>query len=237
MAKKNIRIQYLYHSGFRVETDTHVLIFDYFKGNVRLGDKKLLVFCSHGHADHFNPQIFEWQDKSADIQYILSQDIEIAQKKPNIYQISPYDEIIVGDVSIKAFGSTDVGVSFLVQCAGICFFHAGDLNWWHWWQDIPEEIANAEGLFKDEMNKIKGERIDIAFFPVDPRLERYASLGADYFIEEIAPKYLIPMHFGDAIDTAKRYAESKKGSTTKVMAITQSRKEIQIEITGRLSHL
>lgn len=230
MSKQLIKIEYLYNSGFRVETNTHVLIFDYFQGNVRLSDKEMFVFCSHGHADHFNPQIFDWQDEKPDIQYILSEDIKVKQQKDTIYQIAPYDELIVDDITIKAFGSTDLGVSFLVQCFGIRIFHAGDLNWWHWWQDIPEEIAKAEVLFKDEISKIKGVEIDIAFFPVDPRLQQYAGLGADYFIKELSPTFLIPMHFGDGPDTARQYAKGKKDSKTKVIAITESRKETQIQI-------
>lgn len=226
MTKQEIKIQYLYNSGFRVETKKHIFIFDYFKGNVRLGDKDTYVFSSHGHPDHFNPQIFEWQDQKPDIKYILSDDICIEQKKENIFKMSPYDEIQVDDVRIKTFGSTDLGISFLIQCSGITLFHAGDLNWWYWWQDVPEEITKAEVLFKEEIAKIKGASIDIAFFPVDPRLEHNYCVGADYFIQEIAPKILIPMHFGDQAVTCKQYAEKMKDSPTKVIEIAEREQEI-----------
>lgn len=228
--KQTIQIEYLYHSGFRIETDTHILIFDYYQGDLVLSNKKILVFCSHSHADHFNPQIFMWQNQKSDIEYILSSDIDIKYKLENTHYISAYEEIILGDVKVKAYGSTDCGVSFLVQCSGACIFHAGDLNWWHWWRDIPEEIAKAELLFKEEISKLKGEQIDIAFFPVDPRLEQYAYLGADYLIQEITPKYLIPMHFGDDNEAAELYAKKRKASLSKVLAATQNKRKIQITI-------
>ncbi|KUO61407.1 MAG: hydrolase [Gracilibacter sp. BRH_c7a] len=229
MVNPEIKIKYLYHSGFRVETSKHIFIFDYYKGNVDMGDKDTYVFSSHGHPDHFNKEIFQWQKQKPNIKYILSDDISIKQKKGNIFVMSPYDEIKVDDVIIKAFGSTDLGVSFLIQFLGTNLFHAGDLNWWYWSQDVPEEIKRAEILFKKEIAKIKGESIDIAFFPVDPRLEHNYCVGADYFIQEISPKVLIPMHFGDNGETAKQYAEKMKDSPTRIIDIAEKGQELVLD--------
>lgn len=226
MTKQEIKIQYLFHSGFRVEIKNRIFIFDYFQGNVYLGDKDTIVFSSHCHPDHFNTQIFQWQDHNRNIKYILSHDISIEQNKENIFVMSPYDEIQLDDVIIKAFGSTDLGISFLIQFLGINLFHAGDLNWWYWYQDVPEEIKKAEVMFKEEIAKIKGESIDIAFFPVDPRLEHNYCVGADYFIQEIAPKVLIPMHFGDNVEVTNQYAERMKDSQTRVIRIAEKGQEI-----------
>ena len=72
----NARITYLYHSGFVVETQNHVLVFDYYLDDVDAGkkrgidagvislsdlpkNKKITVFVSHNHGDHFNPVIFK----------------------------------------------------------------------------------------------------------------------------------------------------------------------------------
>ena len=46
-----IKITYLEHSGFAVECDEYVLIFDYYKGNLPQfdKDKKICVFASHVH--------------------------------------------------------------------------------------------------------------------------------------------------------------------------------------------
>ncbi|MDX9873174.1 MAG: MBL fold metallo-hydrolase [Clostridia bacterium] len=228
MNKLGVNVQYIYHSGFRVETDRRILIFDYFKGKVQLGDKQTLVFASHAHPDHFRKKIFDWSNDQPDIAYILSSDIRHRPEGLNIKALSPYEETTLADVHIKTFGSTDAGVSFLVETDGLRIFHAGDLNWWYWWGESPEEIANAEKMFKEEMAKIKGEAIDLAFFPVDPRLEHNSDVGADYFIQEIAPKILIPMHFGDQADAALKYAEKMKGASTQVIAFTEPNQEISL---------
>lgn len=228
MSKMNIKIQYIYHSCFKVETANCDLIFDYFQGSVALGDKTTYVFSSHDHPDHYNPVIWEWRRNKPNIKYILSSDIKInpEDNRRDLFIISPYEEIKIDDLRIKAYGSTDLGVSFLVQGPGYSLFHAGDLNWWYWWQDTPEGIATAETLFKAEIAKIKGTSVDLAFFPVDPRLEHLYGLGADYFIQEVAPRYLLPMHFGDDYGAVEKYADLKQDSLTKVIALTRQGQEI-----------
>jgi L-ascorbate metabolism protein UlaG (beta-lactamase superfamily) len=232
MGKQEVKIQYLYHSGFRVETERHILIFDYYQGPVDLGDsrKETYVFCSHSHPDHFNPIIFSWQKQKENIRYILSHDLPPNKLPDQALVLSPYQEIQTGDLRVKAFGSTDEGVSFLVRDLRRSIFHAGDLNWWYWWRDIPQEIAKAEVLFKEEIARIKGEQVDIAFFPVDSRLEHNYGVGADYFIREIAPRFLIPMHFGDDLATPVKYAEKMQESPTKVIKIAARGQEFVLPI-------
>lgn len=215
MNRIETHIQYIDHSGFSVETPSHQLIFDYFRGKVSFGEKTLLVFSSHSHPDHYNPDILSWQQKKPEIQYILSSDISVSDNQPdraNIHFFAPYQETTVGDVRIKTYGSTDEGVSFLIEVDGLRIFHAGDLNWWHWWGESPEEIAKAEEWFKREIAQMAGEQIDLAFFPVDPRLEQFYTLGADYFIEKLKPGILIPMHFGENIEPIRLYQQKMKAS-------------------------
>lgn len=224
MAKvNNLSLQYINHSGFLIETDNKQFVFDYYKGSVSLLDKKTYVFSSHAHLDHYNPQIFEWQ-KNHEIQYILSSDIEedhpLPQSRDNIRIISPYQEIDIDDIKVKAYGSTDEGVSFLLHFNGINIFHAGDLNWWHWWEDTLEGIEAAEKMFKEEISLIKGEAIHIAFFPVDPRLEKYYALGAKYFIENVHPQILVPMHFGEDYKVIKQFVDEMRDCPTRILEIS-----------------
>lgn len=224
MENPEIIIKYLYHSGFLVETSKNLLIFDYYQGMaerlVKENSKNIYIFSSHSHPDHFNPVILEWQKDRPDIQYVLSSDINAAQKAKNISFLSPYEKLEKDDLKIKAYNSTDLGVSFLVQVEGISLFHAGDLNWWYW-LDTPEEMLKAEKSFKEEIEKIRGESIDIAFFPVDPRLEQNYSAGAEYFIQELTPRILIPMHFADSPEITEKFANKMKGSPSKIIRISQ----------------
>lgn len=229
MGNSNIKIKYLYHSGFLVETEKNLLVFDYYQGTVNnwteLTEKRIFIFSSHSHPDHFNPQIFEWQKDRPDIQYILSRDIRVPQK-PNIHFLSPYEELEIENLKIMAYNSTDLGVSFFVQSEGIRLFHAGDLNWWYWLDDTPEEKAKAEKDFKDEVAKIKKEPIDIAFFPVDPRLEQNYCAGAEYFIQEINPKIFIPMHFADSPEIIEKFTDKMKGCPSQILEFTQRGQEM-----------
>jgi len=216
------RIYYIYHSGFAVETTNHLLIFDYYKdpssivatliNNVLSNinkPKMILVFSSHSHNDHFNPEILKWKNSNSDIKYFLNTDINIEENNPNCYHISEDDEITEGDIYVKAYGSTDIGISFLVKVDGVTIFHAGDLNWWHWKEDSKEEQTLAEISFKAIIEKMKEHKneIDIAFFPVDPRLEEFYFIGGKHFAEVLKPKQLVPMHFADSFYITEAFNE------------------------------
>ncbi len=229
MKKLNIKITYLYHSGFTVETDQCLLIFDFYQGTIRLPDKKTYVFVSHNHADHYNPEIFAWRKDRADIRYILSDDIRgdaaVPPETDQIIFISPYEEKQLEDLKVKAYASTDEGVSFLVQYDGNNIFHAGDLNWWHWPDDTPEGKLMAENGFQEALAAMKRERIDIAFFPVDPRLEENYDQGAELFIQVMHPAYFIPMHFWDEHEMVRQFKDKMETSSTKVVQFSQRGQE------------
>lgn len=234
MGISDIKINYLFNSGFTVETENYLLIFDYYLDDVPEKDKsinkgyipgkaldinkKIIVFSSHSHFDHFNPVIFNWRQFNSGINYVLSSEIE-SEKGTNIYYIAPYENIHIDNVYIRAFGSTDLGVSFLVSTDGISIFHAGDLNWWDWYDDTTENNLAMEKAFKCEISKIKGEQIDIAFFPVDPRLKESFYLGGEYFINEVNPKFFIPMHFGNNFSITDKFANKFENADCHITVI------------------
>ena len=61
-----MKITYIHHSSFLVETEENYFLFDYFEGKLPQlkEDKPLLVFASHRHGDHFSPVIFELAGRS-----------------------------------------------------------------------------------------------------------------------------------------------------------------------------
>lgn len=242
MGKFDVKVNYLYNSGFSVETKNFLLIFDYYLDSVTEGDKRIcnggigsqdlegykniLVFSSHSHSDHYNNVIFEWKKVNSNIDYILSSDIEVESKIEGIHRMSAYEELSIKGVTIKAFGSTDIGISFLVRVDGVDLFHSGDLNWWHWWDEDEISNKNAEKLFKLEIDKIRGNNVDICFFPIDGRLKDFYYLGGEYFMKEIDPKILIPMHFREEFELTREFARKFKGSSTKVLEIANRGQEI-----------
>jgi len=218
-------IYYLENSGFAVETKGHLLVFDYIKdgGEVVLGERvghsNTLVFVSHGHADHFSPTIFRWRQANPSIRYVLSTDVQATGA--DISAMSPLQRIVVGNVEVSTYDSTDLGVSFLVAVDGLNIFHAGDLNWWHWKEEsTDDEVRQSEELFMQALAPIIGQDIDIAFFPVDPRLGSDYALGAERFIEVLKPKMLVPMHFRENYAAVRTFADKIPPQSTIVSAIS-----------------
>ncbi|MGE4283243.1 MAG: MBL fold metallo-hydrolase [Clostridia bacterium] len=224
---KKVRIWYLFHSGFAVETEEHFIVFDYYMDNPirqpakletgvirpeQIAEKNVVVFCSHSHSDHFNPVILKWRNEVRNIKYILSSDIS-APAAENIIFTSPGNHYNIDDVHIDVLDSTDIGAAFLVNIDGITIFHSGDLNWWHWKGESHKYNTDMKTFYKSQIDMLKGKNIDIAFIPVDPRLEEFYTLGLDYFMTTIDAQKVFPMHFGNKysmFEALKRDITSKE---------------------------
>ena len=179
-------IDYLGHSGFIVETDAAILLFDYYRGDLSLLDRKppekpLYVFVSHAHADHFNPKIFALAKDNRSVKYILSFDLKgnAAVRKSADVLFADADKAyeVDGLGTVQTLLSTDEGVAFLVTTADGTFFHAGDLNWWDWPGEDPEWLSEQKTVFQREIGILAGKHIDAAFVVLDDRLEENYAEG------------------------------------------------------------
>jgi len=214
-----MKLTYIYHSGYAIEFEQCTIIVDYYKdsddGFVHrsLPDfpGKLYVLSSHWHPDHFSKEVLAWREIRPDIQYIFSKDI----LKKKLVSTDDAAFLVKGDtwqdenVKIKAFGSTDIGVSFLIEAEDKKLFHAGDLNNWHWDEEsTPEEIKSAERHFLKELKALAGEagEIDLVMFPVDCRLGKNYMRGAKQFVDAIQTGIFAPMHFGETYREANAFA-------------------------------
>ena len=88
-------VYYIYHSAFVIELKKSILIFDFyrfpsnkkkekeefFNRFIKRTDKKVYVFSTHSHSDHFNKEILTWLEMNENIKYILSDDIRIHRHK------------------------------------------------------------------------------------------------------------------------------------------------------------
>lgn len=228
-----IKLTYIFHSCFMLETEQCVLIFDYWKDSPEGDVKKMLehtgkrvyFMASHFHEDHFNPEIIAMNVPNGDKRIILSRDIirrhraketdaDVIMRKGDVYN----DEYI----KIKAFGSTDAGVSFMLETDGKKIFHAGDLNNWHWEDEsTPQEVKKMEGDFKAVLRDIKAEypTVNLAMFPVDPRLGTDFARGARQWLQTIKTTYLAPMHFPPAREKAMTFGKEAEMCGTKFLYI------------------
>jgi len=237
-------IWYLYHSGFAADTGSNLLIFDYYReadSKQRAGtgeaaallrkmrDKKVFVFASHSHPDHFSEAVFDWQSLNPSIAYVLSDDIKAAAGRGPITFVRPGRKYEINGLRVEVFGSTDEGVSFLVTVEGKTIFHAGDLNWWHWKGEPDQDNLAMAEAYKKQIARLAGRHIDIAFIPVDPRLEEYYHLGLRYFLEEVGSRHVFPMHFWEnysVFDSLKKDLPDKHRQS--VIEITREKRHFRL---------
>ncbi len=231
-------LHYIYHSGFAIETDDVTVIIDYYKDssseNPHAGivHNKLLrkpgefyVLSSHFHPDHFNRDILSWKTEYPNIHYIFSKDIlrhRRASKEEAVF-INKGEVYQDANIRIEAFGSTDSGISFLIDLQGIRLFHAGDLNNWHWDEEsTPEEVRKAENDFLTELKYLKQAtpQIDVAMFPVDSRLGKNYIRGAEQFIDAIATGTFVPMHFSEDYEGGNRFRIVAENKGCRFISIT-----------------
>ena len=227
-----MKITYIHHSSFCVELDKCILLFDYFKGKLPKFDenKKLYVFSSHSHHDHFNKSIFKLENIHPNVTYILSKDIN-AHSRGNVNLMGANDRLLVDDLEIRTLESSDLGVAFFIKVENKTIYHGGDLNWWHWEnENTPEENEYAANLYKKSINKLKGKNIDVAFVPLDSRQGNQYYLGFDYFMRNTNTKVAFPMHFWRTYSLIKIFKNSEYASTYKdrVMEIDKENQEFKI---------
>ena len=230
-------LTYIYHSGFAIEGDDCSIIIDFFKDSesLRKGivydkflkqNKRIYVLSTHSHTDHFNREILKWKDINSDIRYVFSKDIldaGLADADDAVY-LDKLDVYSDEFVNIRAFGSTDIGGSFLIKSGGKVIFHAGDLNNWHWDEEsTAEEVAEAESKYLKELNLLAHEvqYLDLGMFPIDPRLGQNYTKGAQQFIDKIKVALFAPMHFGKEYQKAEAFESYVKSKGDNFFAIKE----------------
>ncbi len=197
-----ILINCIGHSGFTVESENHMLIFDYSEGLIPKipAGKKLYVFVSHSHEDHFNPDIFSICMEHPTVKFVISHDIprdvvESCGVTDYICAEPGMDLRPESRFRIKVLPSTDEGVAYLACCNGRNIFHAGDLNLWLWPGMSEQEVFEMTSMFREYTKGLRHFQIDTAFLPLDTRQGMYSFLGMDYYMKHFRIKNAIPMHF------------------------------------------
>jgi L-ascorbate metabolism protein UlaG (beta-lactamase superfamily) len=205
-------------------TDLPYLL-DYLDSLVPEGEKPIVDgwIISHAHGDHFHSSVVEWM-KAGKAALVTGCDVDAGG-----IRLSPGEQVEVDGVTVEAFGSTDEGVSFLVGIGGVIIFHAGDLNFWHWKHESDEEyVREAEQAFMAVLETIRGRKIDLAFFPVDPRMGEGHEEGALRFIEAVRPCNFIPMHFWDEPGAAQAMKQKELPEGVSVIVMTRPGETVSI---------
>ena len=258
-------LTYVFHSCFVLETDKSILIFDYWLDLNSVvppflkKDKSVYVFSSHFHEDHFNSAIFEWRKQQDGITYILSKDIykhRRATKEDADVWLAKGGTWSDGTVSVWALGSTDSGVSWIIEIESHRIFHAGDLNNWYARflpEAVPGETIYSEEFFAERSGKAeRDEEIDpishekqylgelkdirkitdsfnVVMFPIDGRIGNGYTLGGRQFIERFKVGLFVPMHFvASGFESAWRMKEFTDEKGIPFWEITREGETIEI---------
>ena len=221
-----MQLTYIYHDCFVLETSQAVVIFDYWRDPAGTERGRLprffdslpdgipvYVMVSHHHKDHYTRDIFEWTHLRSDIHYILSRDTaksarpyitpdsHYAGHKVGAEQVtvlSPGESVTLPSLTVHAYGSTDIGNSWVVESDGLSLMHAGDLNACIWKDESTEEEVNkALADYRAVLDVIAAEwpRLDVCMFPVDSRIGNDYWTGAAMLVRAIDVAYFFPMHF------------------------------------------
>lgn len=213
-----MKITYLDHSGFAVEQGDAILVFDECNPRPVPGKRGLgagvateeavrahrhsALFLSHSHDDHYCPEVLALPFEEV----VLSADFPAGVRGRRVRE---GDRAEVCGMDVRVFGSTDLGVSFLVDAEGKRVFHAGDLNLWHWEDEsTAQEIREATEAFERVLARLApfAGTVDAAFFPLDPRMGARTDRGICRFDEVMRPRVLIPMHAQGDAALVRRFA-------------------------------
>lgn len=205
-----MKVTFIEHSGFSVELEEVVLLFDYYRGELPAfpKEKHIYVFVSHGHADHYNQKIWKMKKIYPKITFILSDDI---LKREDAVMIGVHESVDLGQIHIETLKSNDEGVAFFVEAEGKTIYHAGDLNWWHWNGEPEEDQIYYKTTFQQEIQLLKGRKIDLAFLLLDPRQEDKYCWGMNYFLDQIQVKDVFPMHAFGKYKISNHYLNCEDG--------------------------
>jgi hypothetical protein len=209
-----MNVTYILHSSYLVESENSYMLFDYFDGELpeMNYNKTIYFFASHSHGDHFSEKIFDAAENFKEAYFILSNDI-FEHRVPEKYMdntvfVGCREIYEIGEMKVETLKSTDLGVAYLVECAGKLIYHAGDLNCWVWAGAPDKDNDIMSRWYAKEILRLSGRNIHIAFVPLDPHQEQYFHLGLAGFIEAANAENIFPMHmWDDDFSVIKRFKE------------------------------
>lgn len=247
-SQKTLEVTYIGHSGFLVTLPEIYFLFDYFEGEIPKLDtsKELMIFSSHFHKDHYNKEILEFFESHPKSRFVVSKDIRIqkhlqkrygedVEMKGRVYQLKAGTEtdIELGDnriLKIETLKSTDIGVAYLLTYDGMTIYHGGDLNMWTWSGESKAYNNDMEKKYMTQMEKLRGRDIDVAFVPLDPRLEECSDRGLEVFLDMTNTTYVFPMHCWEKYEVIEAFKKKPEHHRyeTKIMSITERGEKYEI---------
>lgn len=207
-----MKVYYIAHSGFLVETGACCYLFDYWHGELPAldPDKPVVVLASHFHPDHYNPEVFPLLARAGvkHVLAVLANDIS-PKKYPDEVDVLTVSAHRAYDLPwggrLETLLSTDSGVAFLLTTDEGTVYHAGDLNDWTWEGEPEEDNRQMRGSYRHEIGLLAGRHMDLAFVPLDPRLEGHYADGLVWFLDHTDTDQVLPMHYWNEPEVIDRF--------------------------------
>ncbi len=219
---------YLDHSAWLVETKNRLLLFDYGDlphrpagGHLENGVLDLLqlpalplyAFASHRHADHYSAFLHKQLGRREDTCFFLGLDHQPSKAEakacpPGTWLCWPHSKLLVDDLTLYFTGSTDSGVSVLIDSPEGVFYHGGDLALWDDTAYYRETYRREIDLLGEWLSQI-GRAPDLAFLPVstsDGYQEDALLGGLWYVLDKMHPRVILPMHAHGYEDLYQNFA-------------------------------
>lgn len=152
------------------------------------------VFVTHAHQDHFDPVIFEWQDKIDRITYFFGW--QAGHNPEHNYMVGPRAHIESGSVEVFTINSDHDGipeVAYLVKVDGMNIYHNGDYR------------ASYSNDF-EYLGEIT-DHIDIAFVIGWPYVNHQHFQQAKLMVKLFSPVYMFAICREGGEDKCRQFAE------------------------------
>lgn len=245
------RITYVYHNCFLLRCCGLTILFDYPAPEHRteqaealvreqIRDQDLVVFFSHSHADHFTPEVLEFEHLARSVRYVVSYDV------PDMYPEFEPDgtrEILVldpddtepavlptaeGEMRFTAFESTDLGVGARIATPRSIIWFGGDVACWDW-EGLDERNREfSRKQFQEVLHLLAAERVDIAFSNTDKRLVNWTG-GID-FVRVVAPRVFVPMHTFGKTEWVWEFAAELGESSSKLFLYASTGDAMEVRL-------
>jgi L-ascorbate metabolism protein UlaG (beta-lactamase superfamily) len=188
------RIEWLGHSGFRINGDITVYFDPY---EIDEGPEADLILISHSHYDHCSPDDVKKIQKKDTV--IVTEKTSVKKLQGNIITVKPGDTLNQSGLTIDIVPAYNINktfhpkangwIGFIVDFGGKRLYHTGDT-------DLIPEMATF--------------KTDIALLPVSGTFVMTAKEAVEAALI-LKPEIAIPMHYGEVVGDIKDAKAFKKG--------------------------
>ena len=177
-----------YQSSIRIEKNGKVIYFDPYKIESIKNDADY-IFITHSHYDHYSEDDVKKVMKN-DTKFVVTSDLEnkvkaLGVSNDNVLVVYPNEEHKIDDISFETIPAYNINktyhkksynwVGYVIDLDGVKYYDVGD-------SDVTDEFKNVS--------------CDVIFVPVGGTYTMTDSEAASA-VNEIKPKYAIPVHYGE----------------------------------------